>query len=181
VVTALGPVAVRRVYFTCFGCGLGRHPADPRLGPDGFLTAQARRLVCLAGGQRSFAHAEGLVAELCGWRVSDERIRQACHAEADRIAGWRADAGAPTGAETPPVEFQVDATKVNTAGGWRGVTIGVFAWRPGGPAASPDRWEERSVPGPTGRLGFAAIEEIDTFAPRRGCGRAGSGRHRSTG
>ena len=134
--TALGPITVRRVDFTCFACGLGRHPADAHLGIDGHLTTQAIRLICLAGGQRSFANAEMLLKELCGGRVGDERIRQACHAEADRIRAWRADA--PTGAKTPPVEFQVDATKVNTDGGGRDMKIAVFAWRPRGPAASPD-------------------------------------------
>jgi len=29
----------------------------------------------LAGGQRSFANAESLMKELCGWHVSDERFR----------------------------------------------------------------------------------------------------------
>ena len=164
--TALGSIAVSRVYFTCFACNLGRHPADAVLGIDGYLTTQAIRLICLAGGQRSFANAEMLLKELCGWRVSDERIRQACHAEADRIATWRADA--PTEAKTPPVEFQVDATKVNTDGGWRDRKIAVFAWRPCGPAASPDGWAQRTLPKPTMRLAFAAIEEIDLFGPRWG-------------
>ena len=109
-----------------------------------------------------------LLKELCGWRVSDERIRQACHAEADRIAAWRADRPAPTGAEVPPNEFQVDATKVNTAGGWRDMKIGVFAWRPRGSSAFPDRWEQRFVPKPTKRFAFAAIEEIEAFGPRWG-------------
>ena len=166
--TALGAITIKRVYFTCFACGSGRHPADAPLGIDGTLTTQALRLVCLAGGQRSFANAEMLLKELCGWRVSDERIRRACHAEADRIAAWRADAAAPAGAKTPPTEFQVDATKVNTDTGWRDMKISVFAWRPRGPAASPDGWEQRSVPKPTRRLAFAAIEEIDLFAPRWG-------------
>ena len=165
--TALGPIAVKRVYFTCFACGLGRHPADAPLGLDGHLTTQALRLVCLAGGQRSFTHAEMLLKELCGWRVSDERIRRACHAEADRIATWRADQPAPAGAKTPPTEFQVDATKVNTYGGWRDMKIAVFGWRPFGPPASIDQWDRRRLPKPTMRLAFAAIEEIDLFAPRR--------------
>ena len=38
--TALGPIAVKRVYFTCFACGLGRHPADAPLGLDGHLTTK---------------------------------------------------------------------------------------------------------------------------------------------
>ena len=166
--TALGPITVNRVYFTCFACGLGRHPADAELGLGGYLTTQALRLVCLAGGQRSFANAEMLLKELCGWRVSDERIRQACHAEADRIAAWHADQPTPVGAEIPPTEFQVDATKVNTDTGWRDMKIGVFAWRPCGSPAFPDQWDRRSVPKPTKRLAFAAIGEIDRFAPRWG-------------
>ena len=124
--------------------------------------------MCLAGGQRSFANAELLLTEFLGWHVSDERIRQACHAEADRVAAWRADAPAPAGVETPPVEFQVDATKVNTTGGWRDMKLGVFAWRRPGPAASPDAWDQRTLPTPTHRLAFAAVEEIGAFGPRWG-------------
>lgn len=166
--TALGPIAVTRVYFTCVACGVGRHPADAALGIDGRLTTQAIRLVCLAGGQRSFANAEMPVKELCGWRVSDERIRQACHAEADRIAAWRADQPPSTAATPPPTEFQVDATKVNTFGGWRDMKIGVFAWRSCGSPSFPDQWERRAVPTPTRRLAFAAVEEIEAFGPRWG-------------
>ena len=109
-----------------------------------------------------------LLKELRGWRVGDERIRQACHAEADRTAAWRADPPAPAGAGVPPTEFQVDATEVNTSGGWRDREIGVFARRPCGSPAFPDRWEQRFVPKPTKRLAFAATEEIEAFAPRRG-------------
>lgn len=164
--TALGSITVKRVSFTCFACSPGRHPADLPLGLDGYLTTQALRLVCLAGGQRSFANAELLLKELCGWHVSDERIRQACHAEAERIAAWRAEQPVVPGAKSPPNEFQVDATKVNTFGGWRDMKIGVFAWRPCGGPATPEQWDQRHVPKPTQRLAFAAIEEIDLFAPR---------------
>ena len=125
--TALGPIAVARVYFTCVACGLGRHPADAELGLDGHLSTQALRLVGSAGGQRSFANAEMLLTELCGWRVRDERIRQACHAEADRIAVWRADRPVPAGATVPPTEFQIDATEVNAFTGWRDMKIGASA------------------------------------------------------
>ena len=167
-VTALGSITGKRVYFTCFACNLGCHPADTSLGIDGFLTTQALRLVCLAGGQRSFAHAELLLKELCGWQVRDECIRQACHTESDRIAAWRADQPVPPGVKSPPTEFPVDATTVNTDTGWRDMKIGVLAWRACGLPASPDPWDQRSVPKPTHRLAFAAIEEIDLFAPRWG-------------
>ncbi len=167
--TALGAVTVGRVYFVCRDCGDGRYAGDARLGIDGFLTAAARRLVCLAGGQRSFANAEMLLRELCGWQVSDERIRHACHAEAGRIAAWRAEVP-PTGfsPSAGAAEFQTDATKVNTDTGWRDLKIGVFARRKAGPAGSPDDWNQRELPGPTARLAFGAIEEIEAFGPRWG-------------
>ncbi len=163
--TALGAVTVGRVYFVCRDCRDGRYAGDARLGIDGFLTA-ARRLVCLAGGQRSFANAEMLLRELCGWQVSDERIRHACHAEAGRIAAWRAKSRRPRFSPSArAAEFQTDATKVNTDTGWRDLKIGVFARRKAGPAGSPDDWNQRELPGPTARLAFGAIEGIGIPGP----------------
>lgn len=151
---------------------MGGYPADDTLGIDGFLTPGARRLICLAGGQRSFANAEHLLRELCGWHVSDERIRQACHAEAARIADWRSGDDAAVAAAfvaaKGDVEFQTDATKVNTDTGWRDMKIGVFAKRPAGVPAEPAEWDERTLPPPTSRVAFAAVEEIEAFAPRWG-------------
>ena|GEM_PF-2428520 len=153
--TALGPIAVRRVHFTCFACGLGRHPAYAILGIDGHLTTQAIRLVCLAGGQRPFGNAAMLLKELCGWRISDELVRQICHAEADRIAAWRADPQTPAGPPIPPTEFQVDATKVNTFTGWREMKIGVFARR-----SLHDR--QNSLVHPTASQGFRCAPPLAT-------------------
>lgn len=65
-------------------------------------------------------------------------------------------------------EFQVDATTVNTHASWRDRTIGVFARRPFGGPCSPAEWDLRTLPNPTARLAFVAVEEIDRFAPRRG-------------
>ena len=165
-------MTVRRVYFTCFTCGGGRYPADGRLGIDGFLSTPARRLVCLAGGQRSFENAEMLLKELCGWHVSDERIRQACYAEAKGITTWRASEDPavtqPFRAAVGDPEFQTDATKVNTKQGWRDMKIGLLARRKPGASAEADDWTQRELPRPTVRLAFAAIEEIDTFALRWG-------------
>jgi hypothetical protein len=124
--TALGMVVVWRTYFACQACGLGGYLADVWLGLEGFLTRGATRLVCLLGGQRSFAVAEQLLIECCGWKVSDERIRRACQAEATPIAEFRAQSPAVTEAFTAAagdVEFQTDAAKVNTKGGWRDMKI----------------------------------------------------------
>jgi hypothetical protein len=111
------------------------------------------------------------LAECCGWKVSDERIRRACQAEATRIAGFRADSPAVAAAFSDAageVEFQTDAAKVNTTGGWRDMKIGIFARREPGEPATPEGWDKRPLPPPTTRVAFAAIEAIDDFAPRWG-------------
>ena len=169
--TALGAVVLWRAYFACRACGLGGYFADRILGLQGYLTRQATRLVCLLAGQNSFAVAERLLTECCGWKVSDETIRQACQAEAQRIAGFRAQSpavAAAFAAAAGEVEFQADAAKVNTTGGWRDMKIGIFARRERGEPATPEVWDERYLPAPTTRAAFAAIETIDDFAPRWG-------------
>jgi hypothetical protein len=169
--TALGAVVLWRAYFSCQACGLGGYFVDRVLGLEGFLTRQATRLVCLLGGRHSFAAAERLLTECCGWKVSDERIRRACQAEAKRIADFRADSpavAAAFAAAAGDVEFQTDAAKVNTTGGWRDMKIGIFARRERGEAATPAAWDDRDLPAPTTRVAFAAIQAIDDFAPRWG-------------
>lgn len=139
------------------------------MGIDGFLTRQAARLACRAGARHSFAEAEEQLAEMCGWHISDERLRQACHEEARRIADWQANDLAATAAfpkASGVVEFQTDAVKVNTDTGWRDMKIGIFAKRPLGPSATPQEWDKRPLPKPSVRIAFASIEAIDTFAPQ---------------
>jgi len=167
--TALGAVVVWRVYFACKACGLGGYLADAWLGIEGFLTRGATRLVCLLGGRGSFAVAQRLLSECCGWTVCDETIRQTCQAEAAKITEFRAESPAIAEAftdATGDVEFQTDAAKVNTKEGWRDMKIGIFASRERGEAATPAEWDKRNLPAPTTRVAFAAIEAIDDFAPR---------------
>ena len=167
--TALGAIVLWRTYFSCNSCGLGGYAADRVLGLEGFLTRQATRLICLLGGQNSFAVTERLLKECCGWTISDERIRQACQAESPRIAGFRAEspAVAKAFADAPgDVEFQTDAAKVNTTEGWRDMKIGIFARRERGEPSTPENWDKRHLPAPATRVAFAAIETIDDFAPR---------------
>jgi hypothetical protein len=166
--TALGRVVLWRTYFSCEACRLGGPFADRCLGLEGFLTRQATRLICLLGGRSSFAAAERLLIECCGWKVSDERVRRACQAESSGIARFRSES--PTLAEAfagaGDIEFQADAAKVNTTGGWRDMKIGIFARRGRGKSAEPADWGKRRLPEPTARVAFAAIETIDDFAPR---------------
>jgi hypothetical protein len=167
--TALGSVVVWRAYFACRACGTGGHLADAWLGLEGYLTRGATRLICLLGGRSAFAVAERLLIECLGWKVSDETIRRACQAESSRIARFRADSPALAAvfSRAPgDVEFQVDAAKVNTTGGWRDMKIGIFARRERGEPATPAEWDTRDLPAPTTRAAFAAIQAIDDFAPR---------------
>mgnify|MGYP003387186306 CR=1 FL=1 len=169
--TALGSIVVWRVYFACLSCKLGGYFADRFLGLQGFLTRRATRLVCLLGGQKSFAEAERLLKECCGWKVSDERIRQACQAESSRIIAFCESSPAVAEAFNEAkgdVEFQTDAAKVNTTEGRRDTKIGTFARRERGEPATPAEWSKRTLPAPTVRIGFASIETIDDFAPRWG-------------
>lgn len=165
--TALGPVDVRRPYLWHPTAG-GRFPADELLGVDGFLTRQARRLVTLAGIDHSFARAQQVLAEFCGWEVDDEVIRQTTHAEARRVADQRPgrNDATPFGKADGEIEVLIDAGKVNTRTGWRDVKCALFLKRKPGPAATPDEWDQRDLPSPTVRTVIAAIEEADHFGPR---------------
>jgi len=168
-VTAVGVIQIQRAYFTCYTCSAGGYPLDARVGINGYLTRQAVRLACRAGAQHSFGQAEDLLADWCGWHISAERIRQACHEEARAMAEWQAQNPAATEAfpkATGATEFQTDAVKINTDTGWRDMKIGIFAKRPLGPAATPEQWDQRALPKPSVRNAFASIESIDTFAPQ---------------
>jgi len=165
--TALGPVRVSREYVWDATDG-GTFRVDAVLGLDGFLTRQATRLVTLAGVEQSFARAQQVLAELCGWHVDDEVIRQTTHAQARRAASQRptrVDA-ASFATASGEVEVLVDAGKVNTLGGWRDVKVGLFLKRDAGPPALPEAWDRRDLPAPTIRTTIAAIEEAELFGRR---------------
>jgi hypothetical protein len=115
--------------------------------------------------------ARGHLQEFCGIIVSDELIRRITLAEAPRMQTWQ-----QTAAEAPAafiqaegeVEFETDAVKVNTTEGWRDAKIGIFAKRLRGASADSSQWNTRTLPKPTARHAFAAVEESQTFAQRWG-------------
>lgn len=125
-------------------------------------------MATLAGLQRSFAAAEPLLKELCGWQLDDNTIRRITHQNATRATRarpMRADGTRFRQAEGVP-EVAIDAGKVNTLGGWRDVKMAVISKREPGQSATPDEWETRTLPAPTIRAVVAAIEEVELFTTR---------------
>lgn len=164
--TALGRVRLTRAYAT--GPDGGSFAADATLGVDGYLTTQARRLATLAGVQRSFAKAQQLLAEMCGWELDDETIRQVTHAAAKQAQSQRGERGDAMrfAQASGTIEVPIDAGKVNTLDGWKDVKIGLICKREAGEAATPAEWDDRELPAPTIRTVVAAIEDSDQFAQR---------------
>jgi hypothetical protein len=167
--TAVGKLHLARTYFVCVGCRDSAHPLDERLGIDGYLTHEARRLVCLAGASWSFDTASGRLREFCGLDASDELIRRTTESAGAKLADWMAHAPASAQAFRAAAgesEFETDALKVNTTAGWRDLKIGLFCKRPRGEGVGIDRWADRTLPRATARFAFAAIAESRDFAAR---------------
>jgi hypothetical protein len=164
----VGPIQVRRSYFTCPDCGQGNFGADGVLGIDGYLTVGARRMATLAGVRQSFGQAEQLLTELAGWKLDEETIRRLCHSEAARATTTREEraTAAQFAAAAGDLELQVDAGKVNTLEGWRDVKVAVFARRERGKPACAQQWQQRELPAPATRSVVAAIEEAERFGGR---------------
>jgi hypothetical protein len=89
-VTAIGPVTVQRIYFSCLSCRLGEYPLDEPLGFGDTLSPGARRMACLASTlASSFERGHELLSGLAGWSVSDETLRHLCYREGERMKAWR--------------------------------------------------------------------------------------------
>ena len=85
--TALGTLRLRRGYVVASDGG--QFPADSALGIDGYLTNGAQRMAVFAGVRDSFAHAQQVLRELCGWNLDDDTIRKVTHATARRATTTR--------------------------------------------------------------------------------------------
>src|SRR5262249_32816582 len=169
VMTSVGLISLSRVYFSCPHCALGGYPLDDVLGLYGFLSKQARRVVCFIARNNSFAKARDILDEVCGWCISDELIRQVCYREGQRIEQWLdGDPGVYQQFVIAPgqVEVEIDAAKVNTVAGWRDMKIVIYAKREPGQKATAEQWAKRDLPAPTSRMAFARIEEAEQFSKR---------------
>lgn len=165
--TAIGTLRLSRTYLVCSQCRDSSCPLDDRIGLDDSISPEALRLIVLAGGSWSFDAARDNLKRFCGVTVSDELIRQRTLREGPKMAAFAA--AEPAAATTfrqasGDVEFETDATKVNTVDGWRDTKIGIFVKRPPGEAATIAEWNSRTLPAPTARLAFAAIAESEAFA-----------------
>ena len=167
--TALGAIRVERCHGYCHRCGQPEFAADRLLGLQGWLTARARRMACLAGIHDPFRQAEQLLDELAGWSVDAETIRRRCHetaADARRQRRQRQALPEEFAAATGERELHIDAGKVNTPEGWRDVKVAVFASRPRGEPATTADYEQRALPTPTVRAVVAEVQEAQAFGQR---------------
>jgi hypothetical protein len=163
--TAVGRVRLCRAYLTGTVTGF---PADDVLGIDGYLSVAATRMAVLAGVRQSFAKAQQLLLELCGWELDDDTIRRLTHQTAQQATANRSERTdtARFASADGVLELPLDAGKVNTTDGWRDVKLAVFAKRPHGAPASPEQWTQRELPAPSVRSVVAAIEDSDAFTLR---------------
>jgi hypothetical protein len=174
VLTAAGPIALHRSYFSCSTCGQGDFGADRVLGINGYVTAGARRMAVLLGVQQSFAKAQRVLDEVVGWELDDNTIRLLTHATAATASAAReeratAEAFATAEAEAKgplDTELHLDAGKVNTLAGWRDVKVGVFAKRERGQPTTAAEWQERDLPAPAVRSVVSAVEQASDFGER---------------
>jgi hypothetical protein len=125
-------------------------------------------MACLLGVQQSFAKAQLALTEVAGWELDDNTLRRLCHATAAQAAASRQErtTAAAFAAAAGDLELQIDAGKVNTAGGWRDVKIAVFARRKRGEPRTAAEWDERDLPAPAVRSVVAAVEEAAAFGQR---------------
>jgi hypothetical protein len=169
--TAAGHITLCRVYFVCRTCREGGHPFDDRVGVNGSTSPQAERMISLAGGSWSYDLSAKHLAEFCGLKVSDNKIRDVCQSQGAKMARWQRETS-----ETRETfkkakgehEFTTDGTCVNTWDGWREMRVGIFSKRPKGESAKPEEWADRELPSTTVRVAFAAIEKSDRFGSRWG-------------
>src|SRR5438876_19280 len=116
--------------------------------------AQLRQVAAEATDGSVLAACELMaLAEVAGWDLDDNTLRQLCHATAAEATAHRDErATAAAFAEAPgDLELHIDAGKVNTHEGWRDVKVAVFARRERGEPTTAAQWDERDLPAPAVR------------------------------
>jgi hypothetical protein len=119
---------VGRRYYACRFCKQTHTPWDVWAGVDGphKVTPHARRMIVLAGSDKSFDQASNRLQELCRLQVSNDVVRRICDEEGQAAAKWIEQAPEPPrmfAAASGEAEFSSDGVKVNTTGGWRDLRL----------------------------------------------------------
>lgn len=167
--TQAGDIELSRVYFRCVKCQTGGYVVDERLGLQGRYSPGAQRLICLAAGSWSYDVSSERLEELCGLHVSDTTIREVAQQHGAQANAWLREE--PVAVKefreaAGDVEFTTDGTCVNTTDGWREMKVGIFSKRERGEPARPEDWDTRTLPAPSTRIAFAAIEDSQQFGSR---------------
>ena len=168
-VTAAGEISLARIYFCCVQCREGGYAADDRLGINGRFSTGAERLACLAAASWSFDISSQRLEEFCGIRIADNTIRDVAQRHGAAMNAWqnsRPEACREFREAEGNPEFTTDGTSVNTTDGWREMKLGIFVKRAAGAPTPPDEWANRTLPAPTARIAFCAIERSDRFGRR---------------
>jgi hypothetical protein len=150
-------------------CRIGGYLVDERLGLAGRYSPGAQRLICLAGGSWSYDLSSERLEEFCGLNVSDTTIRELSQQHGAQANVWLREE--PVAVKEfreaqGDVEFTTDGTCVNTTEGWREMKVGLFSKRERGAPATPEEWDTRTLPAPSTRIAFAAIEDSQQFGSR---------------
>jgi hypothetical protein len=123
-------------------------------------------MACLLGVQPSFGRAQRVLAEVAGWDLDDNTIRQLCHATAAQATAHREERAAAFATTPGDRELHLAAGKVNTREGWRDIKVGVFARRERGAPTTAAPWDERDLPAPAVRSVVSAVEEAAALGER---------------
>ena len=113
VLTALGPITLRRAYYHCSHCQSGRFPRDRALGlTDSSLSPAVIRMIGTAAARVSFAEASALLAELAALRVDPKRVERAAKALGREIAADERQCVTPQPPPAPTMYLGLDGTGV---------------------------------------------------------------------
>jgi hypothetical protein len=169
--TSIGTIKIRRRYDECRPCNLPEHPVDEPLGLADDYTVGFRSLAVGLGADVSFQKAAEALRFYCQLKLSRMTVRKLCYKEAPKMEKWmqKTPEIAAEFIKAPGnVEITIDATKVNTMGGWRDLKLCIFSKRLLGEGVLPAKWGKRQLPDTSVRVAFAAIEKKDRFRNRLG-------------
>lgn len=130
------------------------------------MSMQARKIACLFGTGWGFKAAAQHVNDVCGWKISGNRLKDCCYTQAAHVSQWRQQDEGSCGFQEAQgeVEFLVDGTMVNTVEeGWKEIRVGVFLKRPTAAPVRAHEWATRSLEEPTARSARVVMQSSEAF------------------